>query len=640
LLSESTNSTAEELKDIEARVMKDDALIPPLRMEGSDDSLLFGGTDTAMLDPLQDCLEANTFPAEKRKRGDLHVEGPLTPPMFIESPLKKMKSVSFPEMLHEFIPVPPSTFESGNDVLSSQDSFTAFFEPYAEQADKMVTKEKILEADTTKRVDVPDLDFTLPTAPWTEFSRRSNAKNMTGERELDAQMKFILRIKREVLRSVSSWHGLTKLERDLHWSPFPTSMATVKIEEKLHGEEVLGKLLSELDTGDVVTSSTDLWKRDGLRILEDEDDSGDELELAEYEECTTMESVIRKRKFEIDEEESGIATSREAATAIPQVSDQEGGLPSHIRPKPGQRPRETTKKQLVPPVQKELDSSLTFGGMFSASTALHKFMAINGKQPLIAASEVAASQNQTLSASGQILTSKDIASKNVIPDRHPEAVDPVKQAESHNQARPMELLPLPERLQPCSFILSSTLLQQRSLAREIEKSYPDAELMERDFNLPHSSAQEADLLLSPSTGLLLTTLQQIKQRALPGQRERSPLKERIFHLQSRYERLIILISEGLSRDLETSGAARSVDKRDEDALAGFENFTATMEAEVVNEFVRGGEKALARATVIQMATWGLPHGSKDIGDLRLLQDETHVSSSPLSISWSHHAWAS
>ncbi|KAF2649237.1 hypothetical protein K491DRAFT_735318 [Lophiostoma macrostomum CBS 122681] len=621
--AKSTNSTAAELREIEDQVMKDDALAPPLNMEQSDDFLLLGGTETTTFDVIQDCLELDLSRAEKRKVDGLRIEGPLTPPMFTESPLKKLKSVSFPEMLHEYIPVLPSIFESGNDVLSSQDDFAAFFEPYAEQANKMVAREKLSEADTTKRVDVPDLDFTLPTAPWTEFSRKANAKHPSGETELEAQMKFLLQMKREELNPVSSWHGLTSLERNLHWSPFPSSWATVKIEEKLHGDDVFSKLLSELEVGDVITSSTDLWKRDGLRVLEVDDDSDDELEPAEYEGCTTVESLVRKRKFEIDEEDYGAITIREPPPSNPPISNRDDQVARRNRPRQGQQLQETAKTQPILSIQKELDSSLMFGGMFSASTALHKFMAVNGKQPLGATPGTVASQSEFLPAKAQVPLSGHIVSRNSEQDQHPEPTSAVQEVEMRSRARPMDLPPLPESLQPCSFILSSTLLQQRNLAREIEKSYPHAELMERDFSLPHSSAQEADLLLSPSTGLILTTLQQIKQRALPGQRERSPIKQRCIHLQHRYERLVVLISEGLSKDSELSGACRPGDKRDEEALADFDDFTSTMDAEVLNEYVRGGEKAVARATIIQMARWGLPYGSKDVEDLRLLQDETH-----------------
>jgi len=144
----------------------------------------------------------------------------------------------------------------------------------------------------------------------------------------------------------------------------------------------------------------------------------------------------------------------------------------------------------------------------------------------------------------------------------------------------------------------------------------------RDYTLPHSAAKEAEIILSPSTGLIFTTLQQVKQRALPGQPERSPVKERMLKLQLRYERLVVLVSEGLSREMEELGSSRPDDPRDSEALKAFDMFASKLEGEVLVRYVRGGEQALARATVVEMANYGLPYGSADIGDIKPVAQET------------------
>jgi hypothetical protein len=144
----------------------------------------------------------------------------------------------------------------------------------------------------------------------------------------------------------------------------------------------------------------------------------------------------------------------------------------------------------------------------------------------------------------------------------------------------------------------------------------------RDYTLPHSTAGEAEIILSPSTGLIFTTLQEVKQRALPGQPERSLVKERVATLQLRYERLVVLVSEGLSREMEELGSSRPDDPRDAEALKTFEQFASRLEGDVVVRYVRGGEKALACSTVVEMANYGLPHGSMDIGDIKPMAQET------------------
>ncbi|KAF2473975.1 uncharacterized protein BDR25DRAFT_282135 [Lindgomyces ingoldianus] len=631
LLSESSNSGAAELEALDEHIVREDALVPPSgsgRSEGSDQMLLEFIQELDS-DSLQGAPEPEPSPILKRKIQDLKVEGPLTPPIFHDSQAKKIKSVSFPEMLHEYIP-DLSNFESGDDILNSQESFSDFYKeivPVVEEVNKNIENEKLSEVDTTRRVDVPDLDFSLPTLPWEKYGHKKRGKHPVGETELDAQTKFILQVKRNDLRLVSSWHGLAKLERDLHWSPFPTQLGVITINEKLQDDGILGELLAELSTSDIATSSTDIWKRDQLRFFDDEEDREDELEVVELQEGEGVESFIRKKRLEIEDDDiNNPPGGRETkgttlGTLIRNVPHKEFEDQCH------RDDFSAVQRGLLPPpghqqAPMELDGGLMFGGMFSASVALHKFMKLHGRTARTGVGDesIAVEINIPVQRSGDRPTSLSHEGLQgvVLTTASREVQD------SCSPPRPTALMlpPTPTNLQPCSFIISSTLLQQRTLTRQVEKIYKDAELMERDFSLLHSPSQEADLLLSPSTGLILTSLQQIKQRALPGQPDRSPIKERISKLQLRYERLIVLVSEGVSQEVEEAGSRRLADARDPEALKELEVFSSKMEADVMTKYIEGGELALSRAIVGEMAGWGLPHGSEDIGDVKLLQEET------------------
>jgi hypothetical protein len=641
LLSESTNSIAVEAKALEDSIMKTDGLVR--RESDNSDAMLLDDFDPSQA--YSHFFDSPSSPPPKRKIEDLKVEGPLTPPIFSETPLKRLKSVSFPKLLYEYIPELPSRFESGDDILNSQVSFVDVFreqlEGYTNDTIQRVENEKLSEVDTTTRVDIPTLDFSLPVAPWNEFARQRAAKHPTTESELDAQTKFLHRVKRNDLQSASSWHGISKLERDLTWTPFPTA-ATVTFNEKILGEEVLCKMLAGLTTDDITTSSTDSWKRDGLRILEENEDSDAELEVAEFQERNDMNALIRKRKLEMEEAEMDAEyKSKEARVEgpiynVPEIQQPEvpsappreviqshhwGSLP----PTPKRRieqSRQRVSKPQQPSQPKEDDSGLMFGGSFSASAALHKFMEIQGKPvPTVnPVKERASGTNHKSATPFFTMPVRKVDTLQVLPPL----------GEMHHE-KPATLPPLPELpsvpsiLHPCSFIISTTLLQRRNLTREIEKLYPNAEFMQRDFTAPHSAVQEADLLLSPSTGLIFTSLQQVKQRALPGQPDHSPLKERVFKLQYQYERLVVLISEGLTRTMEEYGSSRPIDNSDNEAITLFEKFAGKLEGDIVVKYVRGGEQALARSIVGEMAKWGLPHGSKDIGKLKAVQDEGTVS---------------
>ncbi|KAH7115906.1 hypothetical protein B0J11DRAFT_583956 [Dendryphion nanum] len=584
LLSDNTNSTAAELKMLEDQITRADEMVD---LEDSNDAMPLI-TDIHLHNQVMETPHS-TF--NKKRIGDLKVEGPLTPLTLYESPIRRMKSVTFPEMVHQFIPELPSNFESGDDILRSDDSFTDFFKLHADEAMKIVENERLTEADTTRRAKVPIIDFTLPLAPWVEFSCSKNGKR-SSETELQNQMNFMIRIKRTMLISESQWRGLTELERGLHWSPFPVDLARIKIVEKLHGEDMLQNILSELTVDNIATSSTDLWKRGGLQILDDEE-CDDEIELGNFSVPTDISSLARKRKAEIEEEH----------IEKPKHKSTHGKI------------KQQHKAAIVP------DTSIMFGGMFSASSALHRFMRIQGQDVQTTNEDMATSD----SAFG-IVSSFQIAHNNrkiLIEGPQTTLTTSTTYGTAENVSMPSPLhLPIPEKLPPCSFIVSATLLQQRTLFREIETIYVNADIIERDFSVPLSPSQEADILLSPSTGLIFTTLQQVKQRALPGQPDQNPIKERIYYLQSRYERLIVLISEGLSRDVEQMGTHRPVDVRDQEAIKEFEKFVANLDAIVTICFVKGGEIALSRSIVTEMTKWGLPHGSKDLGDVRLSQDET------------------
>ncbi|KAJ4352299.1 uncharacterized protein N0V89_007647 [Didymosphaeria variabile] len=657
LISDDSNSTAAEAKALEEQIMAADAFVQH-NSDGSDEMLL-DMLNAGEYDPGLDDINS---PSTKRKASELKIEGPLTPLMFSESPAKKLKTVAFAEMLVEYIPdlssrcidenghdqvydhahgydsELPSNYENGNDILCPEDDYAFLkdvLEPAAKDANWRVENEQLSEADTTKRVPVPRVDFTLPVAPWDEFTRKGGLN--AYETEIDAQARFLLWVKRNHMQTASSWHGVSELERTLPLAPFSHEAAKVSVEEKLHGEDTLTKMLADLIVGEVCTSSTDLWKRDGLRILEAEEPDEEMLEPADTGERKDMSSLIRKRQLDMQEPASDHDIAPRKKPSKPTVliennEPQREVIESHHWRDGSSMPDGNATHAIVNrskdmklssnrdrPVQKqERDTSLMFGGKFSASSALDNFMALYG----MTAKPNAREKNGPL------------------PKRPPEPplpspIRPVEKARNpHNLSkagaqppqeaaqRPIDLPPLPESMPPSSFVISSTLLQRRSLSRQIESLYPDAEFVSRDFDSQYAVSKEADLILSPSTGLIITTLQQVKQRALPGQPDRSPVKERMKALQHMYERLVVLISEGLSRERVEQGFSQCSDPRDQEVITEYERTAAQLDGEVLIRHVPGGEQALARSIVGEMAQFGLPHGSKDIGDIKLLPDQT------------------
>ncbi|KAF3043972.1 hypothetical protein E8E12_002913 [Didymella heteroderae] len=633
VIPESSDSITAEAKALEQQIMAKDSLIR--RHSGSSDSMLL---DVADLDALFDAQDEQAvspiFPdritavlKSKRKADELRVEGPLTPPILSDSPMKKLKSVTFSNMIQVGDSVQPWSGDNpSSDSHSATEELIKEIEPIVKEANRKVENEKLTGADTISRVDIPVLDFALPVAPWDEYSQRKEQKRRPDITELEAQTRFLQCVKRDDLKSATVWRGVSDI--DLRWGWFASPSSTIKLNEKLHGEIEFSKIQAELKTGNIATSTNEVWKKDGLRVLnEEEDDGEDDIEVAEFEDRNDMEALVRKRRLELQEYEEILETQRKGrqAAAVWEKrygSPQQQALPAHSQDPPRARhasQQSRLQESTVPLSQlkpaekhKNTPTELMFGG-FSASTALHKFMETQGKAIKSAETTAqmhtpAADPAQTISTHNKAPSVKSsllIAQK---PDCKLE--DP-----SHQMSVPAPPLDLP----PSSFIVSSSLLQRRPFLKQIESLHPKAEFIYRDYNLRHSAATEADIILSPSTGVLLTTLQQIKQAPLPGQAARSLVKERMMVLQARYERLIVLVSESLRED---SGFARPEDARDKDTLMDLEVFAEKLGGEVLVSFVRGGEHMLARGVVENMAKYGLPHGGEDIGDIKLFDVET------------------
>jgi len=185
---------------------------------------------------------------------------------------------------------------------------------------------------------------------------------------------------------------------------------------------------------------------------------------------------------------------------------------------------------------------------------------------------------------------------------------------------------IPSPLPKTTVILSSILFSvQRTLIIELKHLYTDLSFIERDFStLKPPLCNEADIITSPSTGLILTTLQKIKQKPLPGQETLYyGIKERLIDLSVRYEHLIVLVTESSS----VSGVTRHLDDNDCVALSEMMGFVAVLDADVQVLYVPGGNKELAIWTVYCIAQFrfdfAVSIGRSDWKqEPRLIEDET------------------
>ena len=133
---------------------------------GSSDSMLLEVTDLDALFDAHEALKENSLEkipkTSKRKSEDLKAEGPLTPPMFSDSPMKKLKSVSFSKMIQVGDTLQPWSDEDCPESAGSQNSISDELAkqigPTVEEFNRKIDNEKLSGADTVARVDIP--------APW------------------------------------------------------------------------------------------------------------------------------------------------------------------------------------------------------------------------------------------------------------------------------------------------------------------------------------------------------------------------------------------------------------------------------------------------------------------------------------------
>lgn len=117
---------------------------------------------------------------------------------------------------------------------------------------------------------------------------------------------------------------------------------------------------------------------------------------------------------------------------------------------------------------------------------------------------------------------------------------------------------------PPMFFLSTALLTTHpSVVRDIE-GWPEnpPKLIYRDYGHAYSDSRyhyDAEIILAPDSGIILTTPHELTQRYLPGHGARdarldgieglnSPLREKIFYLMHRYVVLVVLICKPESAD--------------------------------------------------------------------------------------------
>ncbi|RDL39822.1 uncharacterized protein BP5553_04162 [Venustampulla echinocandica] len=622
VLSDPESLSKEDLKNIEDYIFEQD--IPtPIRLFMQSDQQNNSSADPysavatvklADIYPPAGFMDHSTPPSvksERAKREDLKVDELLTP---LKPTTVVEKNVRFSEGVEQMLLNPMPTDDS-----EQYDKFfiEATFSKYYEYAMQQVEQEKLIEADTTARVKERIMNFSAPDPPWKKFQEANGPVHLLSlQKEM---IKSVIGPKQEV------WKRPGRKQLELRWNPFPHDLAKVALEESHEVDNhVWDVFVSPKDKQE--TDSSDLtWKPPGLRIVKINDEDDEDIELGEFasDQQQDMSFLVRKRKKELEQEDldqenpkrSQFQTQLQPQNKEPQVTLQAKRSTLHLA---GPMPSLAKGQCNIEP-----SPTLLLGGEFSAGNLLENYRQLHGVKKLKLADSSYFSSKVRKESAAQPEPAQAISAAPQDELQLPINHSPIQ------QPRQFPAPPLKASTTPINILVSSTLLKHRALIRNLESLLPSLTIIERDFTAHNTTAwmpgsvtrspksspldSEADLIVSPSTGVILTTLQKVKQVPLPGSKTKTAIRDRLEKASVRYEDLIVLVTEG--RNDETTNG---LDENDCIALSEFIGFASGLTTTVIVHLVVGGEETLAKWLACTIMRHRLGKAEAD-----LLTEETH-----------------
>ena len=601
-----------EAADIEQRIMALDD-VPLQEYAPSLDARDSNVDPTNIYSPLRTPVASSSSPSQRKRLRHLKAEVPLIPQDSEESPAKKAKAVSFTQVMHTMIPQP----ESDSSILDPQaanqdiDAFIVdYATPLAEPAIHQNQNEQLMEIDTTLRMAVPSIEEVELRIPWTAtvYCNYESSKTDPGN-------TFLSQTKDDLLEGERSWSGVSKVERLLPWSPFPARLGKVELNETFNNGSSARYMAEMIFEGHIDIESL-VVKPDGLKFLDNENDD-DELEPMgiddDNEEVRPVpSSIVPPSSQPLGQPEPPGVTASAPAESIPGRVDMQTLLQRRKqelitakKPKQSETRHQTAAEGSPGPKTKgAISTEATKAGDFLDRGGLSAFMNLHG-----------------VSAQSAIyLTPRQQAAQPAV------TVEPVTEelGGSKGSTRPLPAPELATMPKSTTIVVSSHMLLSRQIIRQVQCALPMLELIERD-PMPQTSeksqkqnnGQEADFSLSSSTGVIITTLQKVKQKPLPGQNSFFGVRERIASVALRYERLIVLVSGGRQPSIDDLSIAMPLDERDTGALSDLKGRAATVDSGVQVHYIEGGETALAKWIAACISRY-----TTSDDDTNLLQDET------------------
>lgn len=543
----------------------------------------------------------------------LKIEGPLTPldstppsSGLVIDMLVSASAMDIDQVMSKGHPHSIDTESEKDSIGIFSDDTLIILKEKAASVRRATEQEQLQAADAIARIEIPKMDFSIPDPEWHKIPPGAAS-----------QLAWIEKTHKAL--NIPPWPKNSKSERGLRWSPFDSRIAHISTNESIDHDDDAEALLNFPNHLPVLTSADYVWKQPGLAILREEEEEDDEEQLKPptAKDDRDIESLVRKRKYELENLDLEQRSASDSASPIDLIQ-----VPENAASASFQTPLSGHGKlpHLLLGCNDPSATSTLLSNYVDFHTAKRQKQAKSSFFP-IAAKPVA-----------QVDVA--IPPKKAVATAQPEAAT----------AREMELEKEPATPAPCPVLqpasertkIIKALTLNRNVFSFLEKLYPDAEIIERDFDRwntltwdrnsvsrsPVASplAAEADVIVSPATGIVVTTLLKAMQKPLPGHKGQPAVRERIRSVAARYERLVVLVSE--ANHLVIAGeedTARELTPSECAGYADFAGFVAGLDANAQAYYVGGGDATLAK-WLVSFAVRYAPEAA-EVQDI-LIQDET------------------
>lgn len=540
--------------------------------------------------PLRELLENFTTPDQealgypRQNLEDFKIEVPL---MFDEAP--QLLGPSRPDAFKDFVDAEMDLdpdFEKAVLHGFSDDDLENQLKEMEDNTIKSIEQEQLVAVDAVARVPIPVMDFSIPEPEWTRL--RNDAK---------AIFKWI-QARNEQLFKAPSWPVYRASESKLVWNPLSLGASpAIGIENMEDGRPLVQMLLKPPGKNEFLTSLDFVQQRNRPVVFEDQDgDEEIELQLTSRRNPgNDLLDTVKKRTM-----------------------DSEAFVPAK-KPRLAEKPPPAPKSEYA-------NRTLLAGDSPGASAKLlANFMEVNApkKKPLTHSKYFASQKSATPTPSMPMSIPKDT---------HPSGAF-TKAMDVLGAQRPARTQEAPcPPINPPGFPLTvfiSIKIPHRMI-RGLERLLPELTLFERDHDAHNTSvwrqgsvartesipdlANDADITVSPTTGLIITSMIRIRQKPRAGT-NRSMVQTRVEKASIRYERLIVLIGgEGGGND-----TLNDISSSDSAALIELQGFVSGLDCHIQVHYVGGGDKTLANWVAYYICRYSLTERKILTG---LLQAET------------------